>query len=66
MEYNRGHSFAFDFEPNEIPFGAKFELKLCRHDHIYLSEIIYIVLNIERNFKNRIPLDLKGNGNLFL
>ena len=23
MEYNRGNSFQFDFEPNEIPFGSK-------------------------------------------
>ena len=25
MEYDRGDSFPFDFEPNEIPFGLKFK-----------------------------------------
>ena len=28
MGYDRGNSFPFDFEPNEIPFGSKSEGKL--------------------------------------
>ena len=28
MGYDRGDSFPFDFEPNEIPFGLKFKGKL--------------------------------------
>ena len=33
MGYDRGDSFPFDFEPNEIPFGSK-SLVNCHHDHI--------------------------------
>ena len=28
MAYDRGGSFPFDFEPNEIPFGSKSKWKL--------------------------------------
>ena len=28
MEYNRGDSFPFDFEPNGIPVGSKLKGKL--------------------------------------
>ena len=33
MGYDRGNSFPFDFEPNEIPFGSKLKGN-CHHDHI--------------------------------
>ena len=36
MGYDRGDSFPFDFEPNEIPFGSKSKGK-CYHDHIPLN-----------------------------
>jgi len=33
MEYDRGDSFSFDFEPNGNPFGSNSKGKL-HHDHI--------------------------------
>ena len=33
MEYDRGKSFPFDFEPNEIPFGSKLKYKLLRRSY---------------------------------
>ena len=34
MRYDRGDSFAFDFEPNGISFGSKSKGKLSNRDHI--------------------------------
>ena len=34
MGYDRGDSFPFDFEPNEIPFGSENWKENCPHDHI--------------------------------
>ena len=37
MEYDRGESFPFDFEPNVIPFGESFRKEKCHHNHIPLN-----------------------------
>ena len=34
MGYDRGESFSFDFEPNEIPFGPENRKENFHHDHI--------------------------------
>ena len=34
MGYDRGDSFPFDFEPNEVPFGSENRKETCPHDHI--------------------------------
>ena len=33
MEYDRGDSFPFDFEPNRISFGSENRKENCHHDH---------------------------------
>ena len=38
MEYDRGKSFPFDFEPNEIPFGPKLKYKLLRRSYTVQSK----------------------------
>ena len=37
MECDRGDSFLFDFETNEIPFGSENQKENCHHDHIPLN-----------------------------
>ena len=37
MEYDRGESFPFDFEPNGIPFGSENRKENCHHDYIPLN-----------------------------
>ena len=37
MEYDRGDSFRFDFEPNRITFGSENRKENCHHDHIPLN-----------------------------
>ena len=38
MGYDRGDSFSFDFEPNEIPFGSKSKGKLSQRSYPIRSE----------------------------
>ena len=33
MEFDRGDSFPFDFEPNRIPFGSKSKRRLSLRSH---------------------------------
>ena len=51
MEYDRGNSFPFDFEPNEILFVSKLKCKLARRSYssqyerkeksIFLADVCY-------------------------
>ena len=36
MEYDRGDSFSFDFEPNGIPFGSKVEMTYNKYIFNYI------------------------------
>ena len=38
MGYDRGDSFPFDFEPNEIPFGSKLAGKLPPRSYLIQCE----------------------------
>ena len=63
MEYDRGESFPFEFEPNGIPFGSKFHSKSnLKFTFFFQSKIEW-----KTNHHNFIPFNLKknGRGNLF-
>ena len=49
MGYDRGHSFAFDFEPNRIPFGSKLKGNVFLSIHSFPFDFILI----ERKFQSK-------------
>ena len=57
MEYDRGESFSFDFEPNGIPFGSI---------DFFIQIEFLLVQNREKNcHHDHIPYNFKGNINIF-
>ena len=59
MGYDRGNSFPFDFEPNEIPFGSKSKGKLLPwsypiHCSVVIKKQLIHCLNMCRYFRKQL------------
>ena len=52
MGYDRGDNFAFDFEPNGIPFGSKSKGKLSLRSYSILFERIWKCICMRLSQKN--------------
>ena len=70
MEYDRGDSFPFDFEPNGIPFGSKLKGKLSprsypiqcerKWKHSFLSVVAMLLCLSRDPFLIPAPVEIRG------
>ena len=74
MGYDRGDSFPFDFEPNEIPFGSENRKENCHHEiipfnvkrngNIVFSVCIYLVVSMADSIKYYVQFNYSVEFNL--